>query len=138
MADTRERFSPVAPTPDDVVVARAASKRLDSLLARAAKKARGKAIDRANTSVVGFAADVQGAAGKSERIPLPASAVRLVMDILHEMAQGNAVAVLPYGDELSTEEAARILNVSRPFVSKLVDESKLPARKVGRHRRIRL
>ncbi len=41
-------------------------------------------------------------------------------------------------NELSTEEAAQILNVSPPFVTKLIDEGKLPACKVGRHRRIRL
>jgi excisionase family DNA binding protein len=54
------------------------------------------------------------------------------------MAQGKAVALLPCAIELSTEQAAEILNVSRPFVAKLVDEGKLPARKVGRNRRIRL
>src|SRR5436305_1627653 len=125
MSAIPEPLSPVAPTPDDVAAAREASQRLDDLLAVLAKKAKG----RAAASALGLTADVRGTAGKSEPIPLPASVVRLVADVLREMAQGKAVALVPCRGELSTEEAAQVLNVSRPFVSKLVDAGKLPARK---------
>jgi excisionase family DNA binding protein len=137
MIASLEHFSSVAPTPDDVTIAREASKRLEELRAGVATETVGEASDEALASVLRLAADIRGGR-KSQTIPLPASVVRLVVTILHEMAKGKAVALLPCGAELTTEQAAQILNVSRPFVSKLVDEGKLPARKVGRNRRIRL
>ena len=133
-----EHLSPVAPTPEDVALAREASKRLDDLRAGVAGKAMGDVSDETFASILRLAADVRAGAGKSQTIPLPAAVVRLLVGILHEMAHGKSVALLPCDIELSSEQAAEILNVSRPFVAKLVDEGKLPARKVGRNRRIRL
>jgi excisionase family DNA binding protein len=69
---------------------------------------------------------------------LPDSAVALLEYVLQEMAQGKPVSVLPLEGELSTQQAADILNVSRPFVIKLLDNKALPYRKVGTHRRILL
>ena len=73
-----------------------------------------------------------------EEIVLPASALRLLKEILAEMAQGHAVAVLPVRAELTTQQAANLLNVSRPYLIRLLEERKIPFRLVGQHRRVRL
>ena len=68
---------------------------------------------------------------------LPRQALALLRDLLSEMAQGNAVTIVPTHAELTTQEAANILNVSRPYLVKLLEEGKLPHHKVNKHRRIR-
>ena len=73
-----------------------------------------------------------------ETIAIPAAAFGFLKNILTEMAKGNAVTMIPVHAELTTQQAADILNVSRPFLIHLTDAGKIPCRKVGTHRRIRL
>ena len=75
--------------------------------------------------------------GDGNEIELPAAAVRLLIQILTEMSNGNAVTLIPVHAELTTQRAAELLNVSRPFVIRLIEEGKLAHHKVGSHRRIR-
>ncbi|WP_027580674.1 helix-turn-helix domain-containing protein [Bradyrhizobium sp. Ai1a-2] len=72
-----------------------------------------------------------------QELVLPKSATRLIAHLLTEMAQGNAVTIIPIHAILSTQEAADYLNVSRPHLVGLLEDEKIPFHKVGTHRRIR-
>lgn len=73
---------------------------------------------------------------RHEMITIPPGALRLLVDILTQLGQGRGVAIIPEKAELTTQEAADYLNVSRPYVVKLVESGKLNARTVGTRRRI--
>lgn len=77
-----------------------------------------------------------GPDGSDTTIDIPASAAELLVRALSEMAEGNAVTLIPIRTELTTQQAADILGVSRPFVVKEIEERRLPARKVGTRRRV--
>lgn len=74
---------------------------------------------------------------KAHQMELPTAALRLLLEVLTELAEGNAVQVVPVHAELSTQEAADLLNVSRPHVVMLMEEGTLPFHKNGKHRRVR-
>lgn len=110
---------PVTPSDRDTELARDASRRLARLLASPAHSS------------------LRISGGGDEPIALPESAVRLLAEILEQMAAGHALSLIPVHAELTTQQAADFLNVSRPFLIKLLDRGEMPCRRVGRHRRVR-
>jgi len=71
-------------------------------------------------------------------VTVPTAALTLFLQLLKEMACGHAVTLLPLHTELTTQQAADVLNVSRPFLIRLLQDGQLPYRKVGTHRRVQL
>ena len=112
-----------APTPEASEVARGALRTLRSVTGRA----------QAETTVF-----LRPVGGKEVSVTLPADAFRVLIDVLGQMANGAAVMVVPMHAELTTQQAADLLNVSRPFLVGLLDGGQIPHRKVGTHRRVRM
>ena len=79
---------------------------------------------------------IEGSNNESDELILPGHALQLLLDVLSEMSQGNAISIMPIHAELSTQEAANILNVSRPFLVSLLEKGEIEHRKVGTHRRV--
>ncbi len=75
--------------------------------------------------------------GRESVLAIPPIALQLLVDILTQMAPGNAVTLIPIYAELTTQEAADLLNVSRPYLIQILESGEIPFHKVGRHRRIK-
>ncbi|MEJ0031551.1 MAG: excisionase family DNA-binding protein [Bacteroidota bacterium] len=73
-----------------------------------------------------------------KQVKLPKGLVKLLTQIFSMIADNKSVAVLAAEMEVTTQDAADILNFSRPYVVRLLEEGKIPFRKVGKHRRMRL
>ena len=81
---------------------------------------------------------LRGSNGEADELVLPGHVIQMLLTVLSEMSQGNAISLIPRHQELSTQEAASILNVSRPFLVGLLEQGDIPHHKVGSHRRVRL
>ncbi len=108
-----------APSAQDAALARASGQRLSRYRGR-------------NQSLSIRVLDTE----QDQPLELPAGAVSLLMNILEAMAAGQGVSIIPENAELTTVQAANVLNVSRPYLIKLLAEGAIPHRKVGKHRRI--
>lgn len=75
--------------------------------------------------------------GAEVEIELPSAIGQAVLDLLAHIARGEMVTFVPYGAELTTQQAADLLNVSRPFLTKLLEKGEIEFHRVGTHRRIR-
>jgi len=108
-------YEPVTPTVDDARLAQASIRRLAPFLDQNLRVHIGET---------------------DETVELPAAAVRLLVDLLSAMAEGNAVTLIPIHAELTTQQAADLLGVSRPFLVKQLEDGTIPHRRVGTHRRV--
>jgi excisionase family DNA binding protein len=120
LVSTATQFVPFTPTEAETHLAEESSRRLASLLS-----------GHKNLSI-----QVLDEGQKEEKFFLPLFVLRLLSEVLMEVAKGNAVTLIPIHAELTTQQAADFLNVSRPFLVRLLDEGKISCRKVGTHRRI--
>ena len=116
-----------SPTPADTELARESSRQLSRILGRYP----------ARNGFPHFSLRIQTDNKPEGVVVIPSSVLRLLNDILAQMALGNAITLMPVHAELTTQQAADILNVSRPFLIGLIDDGKIVCRKVGTHRRIR-
>lgn len=109
--------TPVTPGKDE----QSALDALDALLSGPARDARTKLIDLDGTEVV-----------------LPESVVDLLRQAVHQLARQRALALIPIDRDLTTQQVANILHVSRPYLISLLEHGEIPYTKVGAHRRISL
>jgi excisionase family DNA binding protein len=72
-----------------------------------------------------------------EEILLPESVYNALRQVIHALSSGQAVTIIPHDREMTTQEAADFLNVSRPYLIKLLEQGEIPYIKVGSHRRVR-
>jgi excisionase family DNA binding protein len=75
--------------------------------------------------------------GKVVEVTLAPAVSKLLMEVLHPIGRGDAVTLVPVSQMLTTQQAADILNVSRPFLISILKKGEIPFDPVGRHRRIR-
>ena len=106
---------PVMPTEKDVLIAREFQRKIGDMR-----------FERKES--VGL--EIEG-----QRVSIPAKIARLLIQALSRVAEGKTIALIPLDKEISPQQAAEILNVSRPFAAKLFDEGAIPSRRVGTHRR---
>lgn len=118
--NTLRNIEPIAPSQQDIQLATESSRVLSKIL------------DDDNTF---FEIKVKNSTGL-KTVKIPESALHMLFDILTQMAKGNAVTLIPIHAELTTQEAANLLNVSRPFLVSLLEEGKIPYRKVGTRRKV--
>lgn len=107
----------------------------DADMAKVAQRCIMAALDHSRAPKIVLVEEGQDAQ-KAPTIELPPQALRAIADLLGLMAQQQPVMLIPQKHELTTQEAASFLNVSRPFVIKQIEDGALKCRKVGRHRRI--
>lgn len=117
-----ENFETVAPSEADALLARESSRQLATHKLGRRSSVRIRLLDDSK---------------EAEPVAVPVSALRLFLHLLTEMSQGNAVTLIPSPAELTTQQAADLLNVSRPYLVKLLEEGKMPFRTVGKYRRVR-
>ena len=94
------------------------------------------ALDHSKAATIKVTIEVEEGAGAAPVLHLPPRALRFFADVLRQMAKREPMVLVPQKTELTTQQAAAFLNVSRPFVIKEIEANRLKCRLVNRHRRI--
>ncbi len=105
-------------------------------MAGAARACLVSALDHSKADTIKVTIEVEDGKGAPPVLHLPPRALRFFADVLRQMARREPMVLLPQTLELTTQEAAALLNVSRPFVIKEIEAGRLKHRLVNRHRRI--
>lgn len=122
MEDLIRRMTPVAAPPEQQAQVAALSKALEGMVHPPKRRA-------PKCQLVG---------PKGESIPLPESVFYVLERVAEVLARGDSITVVPVGREVTTQQAADLLNVSRQYLIRLLDEGRIPFRKTGKHRRLRI
>ena len=75
--------------------------------------------------------------GQTHQVDIPVTALRLLVDILTELGEGNTVNLIPVHAELTTQEGADLLNMSRPTFIRLLDDGNIPYHRAGNRRKVK-
>ncbi len=122
MEDQLRRMTPVAVPPEQQAQVAALSRALEGMSHTPQRRA-------PKCKLVG---------PKGETIALPESVFYVLERVAEVMARGDSITVVPVGRELTTQQAADLLNVSRQYLVRLLEEGRIPFRKTGKHRRLRI
>ena len=122
MEDLIRRMTPVAAPADQRAQVAALSKALEAMLHPPKRRA-------PKCQLVG---------PKGETIALPESVFYVLERVVEVMARGDSITIVPVGREVTTQQAADLLNVSRQYLVRLLDEGRIAFRKTGKHRRLRI
>ncbi|MHA6963670.1 helix-turn-helix domain-containing protein [Zobellella denitrificans] len=116
------RLQDTLPTQEEASLAKLCSQELSAILET-----------RADTQTLA----VTDQKGEVHRVKIPVSALRLLVDVLTELGEGNSVKLVPIHAELTSQEAADLLNVSRPTLIRLLDEGAIPFHRTGNRRKVK-
>ncbi len=122
MEDRIRRMTPVAAPPEQ----------------RAQVAALSKALEGMGHTPKRRAPKCQLVGPKGESIPLPESIFYVLERVAEVLSRGDSITVVPVGREVTTQQAADLLNVSRQYLVRLLDEGRIPFRKTGKHRRLQV
>ncbi|MEM0911885.1 MAG: helix-turn-helix domain-containing protein [Pseudomonadota bacterium] len=109
------------PNAEEIALAKLSSQELSAVL-------------ESNGEVQDFS--VVGKDGETHQVKMPASAVKLMIEVLTQLGQGNSINITPIHAELTTQEAADLLKMSRPTFIKLLDAQEIPYTRKGNRRKV--
>lgn len=122
MEDLIRRMTPIAVPPEQQAQVAALSKALEGM----------------NRATRRRAPKCQLVGPKGQSIALPETVFYVLERVVEVMARGDSITVVPVGREVTTQQAADLLNVSRQYLVRLLDEGRIRFRKTGKHRRLRI
>ena len=109
------------PSAEEIALAKLGSQELSAVMETNGEAQRISVIDKS---------------GKTHEVMIPSSALNMMIEVLTQLGQGNSVSITPIHAELTTQEGADMLNMSRPTFIKLLDSKEIPFRRTGNRRKV--